>query len=207
MSNEFKKQCGPGMYWCNTDKVCKPIKLEEDNPRIPRKPGEPAKSDKHSDLYTDEDPKGTIHGLKFASEGDAEESIRKIKASGRSHAHKIQAAIAMEQRAKVMGKVGAAAVYRRFIESMKKKTKKLKEEWSAKYKKSINCNNPKGFSQKAHCQGKKKMNEDGVAVVPANNAGQGNIAGIGVGAKGEPGINKKKGILPFIGFVRRKEPR
>lgn len=31
--------------------------------------------------------------------------------------------------------------------------------WSEKYKKSINCNNPKGFSQKAHCQGKKKRNE------------------------------------------------
>jgi len=28
--------------------------------------------------------------------------------------------------------------------------------WSDKYKKSINCNNPKGFSQKAHCAGKKK---------------------------------------------------
>ena len=30
------------------------------------------------------------------------------------------------------------------------------EGWSAKYKKSINCNNPKGFSQKAHCAGRKK---------------------------------------------------
>jgi len=30
------------------------------------------------------------------------------------------------------------------------------EEWSQKYKKSINCNNPKGFSQKAHCAGRKK---------------------------------------------------
>ena len=33
---------------------------------------------------------------------------------------------------------------------------KLGEGWSAKYKKSINCSNPKGFSQKAHCAGKKK---------------------------------------------------
>ena len=31
--------------------------------------------------------------------------------------------------------------------------------WSNKYKKSINCSNPKGFSQKAHCAGKKKRNE------------------------------------------------
>lgn len=33
------------------------------------------------------------------------------------------------------------------------------EEWSQKYKDSINCSNPKGFSQKAHCAGKAK-NED-----------------------------------------------
>ena len=37
----------------------------------------------------------------------------------------------------------------------------LNEKWSEKYKKSINCNNPKGFSQKAHCDGRKKeMKED-----------------------------------------------
>ena len=37
----------------------------------------------------------------------------------------------------------------------------MKEGWSDKYKKSIDCDNPKGFSQKAHCQGrKKKMNEE-----------------------------------------------
>jgi hypothetical protein len=35
----------------------------------------------------------------------------------------------------------------------------IEEEWSEKYKRSIDCKNPKGFSQKAHCQGKKK-NED-----------------------------------------------
>jgi hypothetical protein len=32
----------------------------------------------------------------------------------------------------------------------------IEEKWSDKYKRSINCNNPKGFSQKAHCQGRKK---------------------------------------------------
>ena len=37
----------------------------------------------------------------------------------------------------------------------------LDEKWSEKYKKSIDCNNPKGFSQRAHCQGRKKhMKED-----------------------------------------------
>ena len=39
--------------------------VEEKNPRIPRKKGQPANSKKHSDLYTDENPKGTIKGLGF----------------------------------------------------------------------------------------------------------------------------------------------
>ena len=73
----------------------------EKNPRIPRKPGQKAGSDKHSDLYTDENPKGTIHGLGFTDEKKARESINKIKKSGKTHAHKMQAAIAMSQRAKV----------------------------------------------------------------------------------------------------------
>ena len=96
-------------------------------PRIPRKPGQPAGSDKHSDLYTDENPKGTIQGLKFATVADAKASVSKIKNSGRKHAHKIQAAIAMEQRAKVAGKASAAAVYRSYINAMKEKTKKMNE--------------------------------------------------------------------------------
>jgi hypothetical protein len=32
--------------------------------------------------------------------------------------------------------------------------------WSEKYKKSIDCDNPKGFSQRAHCQGKKKKMDE-----------------------------------------------
>ena len=245
-------------------------------PRIPRKKGQPAGADKHSDLYTDENPKGTIHGLGFKDVETAKASVKKIESSGKSHAHKIQAAIAMEQRARVMGKTAEAAVYRKYIEKMKKITKQKQqkedftqkdvndlekfadrilakygidveftrhfvdrlndprnspeikvselqrffkkiqrnkgknirnnpdveavlkdmstnlnlpvviktkgddsfevtnktimrkkdfrttskvisyEKWSDKYKKSIDCNNPKGFSQRAHCQGRKK---------------------------------------------------
>ena len=90
--------------------------------RIPRKKGQPARSKKHSDLYTDENPRGTIHGLKFATVKDTEASIRKIKKSGRTHAHKIQAAVAMEQRAKAAKKSASSAVYRKYINAMKKKT-------------------------------------------------------------------------------------
>jgi hypothetical protein len=35
----------------------------------------------------------------------------------------------------------------------------ITEKWTQKYKKSINCSHPKGFSQKAHCAGRKKHNE------------------------------------------------
>jgi hypothetical protein len=37
-----------------------------------------------------------------------------------------------------------------------KRKESVNEKWSKKYKSSINCNNPKGFSQRAHCQGRKK---------------------------------------------------
>ena len=100
---------------------------EESNPRIPRKKGQPANSKKHSDLYTDENPKGTIHGLGFKDVATAKASVSKIRNSSRSHAHKIQAAVAMEQRAREMGKTSEAAIYRKFINSMKKKTKSMNE--------------------------------------------------------------------------------
>ena len=96
---------------------------KKSNPRVPRKKGQKAKSKKHSDLYTDENPKGTIHGLGFKDVKTAEASVKKIEASNRTHAHKVQAAIAMEQRARVMGKKAEAAVYRKFINKMKKITK------------------------------------------------------------------------------------
>ena len=124
-SKEVKENnCGCGQTPCKT--YGKGMK-EESNPRIPRKPGQPAGSKKHSDLYTDENPKGTIHGLGFKDVATAKASVSKIRNSSRSHAHKIQAAVAMEQRAREMGKTSEAAVYRKFINTMKKKTKKMNE--------------------------------------------------------------------------------
>jgi hypothetical protein len=50
--------------------------------------------------------------------------------------------------------------YQQKIQSLKQKMSRgVAEEWSQKYKSSINCSHPKGFSQKAHCAGKKKHNE------------------------------------------------
>ena len=91
--------------------------------RIPRKAGQPRKSKLHSDLYTDENPKGTIKGLGFKNEASARKRVSKIRGSGRKHAHKTQAAIAMEQRARVAGKKKAAGVHRTIIEAQTKTTK------------------------------------------------------------------------------------
>ena len=66
------------------------ITFKELNKRIPRKKGQPANSKKHSDLYTDENPKGTIHGLGFKDVATAKKSVAKIKSSGKSHAHKFR---------------------------------------------------------------------------------------------------------------------
>lgn len=116
------------------DKV---VAKEESNPRIPRKKGQPANSKKHSDLYTDENPKGTIHGLGFKDVATAKASVSKIRNSSRSHAHKIQAAVAMEQRAREMGKSSEAAVYRKYINSMKKKTEKKNKKSLKEFLESI----------------------------------------------------------------------
>jgi hypothetical protein len=39
----------------------------------------------------------------------------------------------------------------------------ITEKWTQKYKNSINCSDPKGFSQKAHCAGKKKNESEELA--------------------------------------------
>jgi hypothetical protein len=49
-----------------------------------------------------------------------------------------------------------------------------------------------------------KLDEDMTSAVPANVAGSGNIAGIGVGSKGEPGVYPKKKKLRQI--VMNKVP-
>jgi hypothetical protein len=44
---------------------------------------------------------------------------------------------------------------------VKKSMQKIQEAWTKKYKKSINCSHPKGFSQKAHCAGRRKRQAGG----------------------------------------------
>jgi hypothetical protein len=69
----------------------------------------PAKSKKedprhHSDLFTDENPIGTVHNLRFKNKEEAEESVNKLKRLLRNKeitfAHAVQIALTMTQRSK-----------------------------------------------------------------------------------------------------------
>ena len=184
------------------------------NPRIPRKPGQPANSKKHSDLYTDENPKGTIHGLGFKDVATAKASVSKIRNSSRSHAHKIQAAVAMEQRAREMGKTSEAAVYRKFINSMKKKTKEMNEEMNGKCKAGYyycytdkKCKPiPKGYKMVGRAGYLRKENGHSVDDEPSNgngNGGNGNSNG-GNGNGGNGGGMSEESLRDWFGKSRSK---
>lgn len=72
----------------------------------------------------------------------------------------------------IESKLKALQQYNRFVEKRGKRAlardreydlskdyveeNRVDEKWSEKYKRSIDCDNPKGFSQKAHCAGKNK---------------------------------------------------
>jgi hypothetical protein len=62
-----------------------------------------------------------------------------------------------------------------------KKEEEVTEKWTEKYKKSIDCSNPKGFSQRAHCQGRKKYLKESKEEEIENNGF--NIEGIKIAVK------------------------
>ena len=73
-------------------------------------------------------------------------------------------------------------------------TEFITEGWSKQYKSSINCSHPKGFSQKAHCAGKKKHNESVETEMVCEDCGMcqthGNLNEIKKGAKDSNGFTK-----------------
>jgi hypothetical protein len=73
-------------------------------------------------------------------------------------------------------------------------TEFITEGWSQKYKSSINCSHPKGFSQKAHCAGKKKHTESVETEMVCEDCGMcqthGNLNEIAKGAKDSNGVTK-----------------
>ena len=103
-------------------------KTGKKNPRIPRS-RRYSKSEDHSDLYTDENPKGTVKGLKFRSRDDALKSVKRLKKLYKSrkitYAHMRQIGTTMEQRSRhhshpTKGIKEGNKVWKRFNKSFKK---------------------------------------------------------------------------------------
>jgi hypothetical protein len=148
MSNEFKKQCGAGYYWCNTDKVCKPLQEVSESEQ-------------------------THKWALVQKSGPAENRVEVY------HHHTNE---------KPPHSPGRGAVW----------YKKKENEWHehgehgrTDYRNVLN----------------KHLKEDGMAGgAPTNAVGGGQVAGIGVGPQGEPGVKKKK-VATFISYMSRKMPK
>ena len=112
------------------------MKMAKASNRIPEKKKDGTKRPKseHSDLYTDENPKGTIKGLGFTDAESARKSVNLIEKSSKPHKHKVQATMAMEQRSRFAAKnakdpekkkklLQANKIYKAYLEKLKKRTK------------------------------------------------------------------------------------
>lgn len=88
-----------------------------------------------------------VQFFKHMKEAEMEEDIlfKPLSKSQKAHSSKL---IRIKYKDKPLDKDG--------IIDPKVAKDQLEEKWSEKYKRSIDCNHPKGFSQKAHCQGRKK---------------------------------------------------
>ena len=63
-------------------------------------------------LHTDENPKDTV-SIKFATEKDARDTVKKVKNSSKSFARKIQILTVGEQRAQVMKKNKVVSIFKK----------------------------------------------------------------------------------------------
>ena len=86
-------------------------------------------------LYTDENPKDTV-SIKFATVSDARATVAKVKKINKPYARKIQILTVAEQRAKVMGKIEIAAIFKRAKESLKREKEKNDSKGKKDNKKS-----------------------------------------------------------------------
>ena len=125
---------GKAIYYATITKMAKAA-----DKRIPEKKKDGTKRPKseHSDLYTDENPQGTIKGLGFKDPETARKSVNIIEKSSKSHKHKVQATMAMEQRSRFAAKnakdsekkkklLQANKIYKTYLEKLKKRTKENK---------------------------------------------------------------------------------
>ena len=118
----------------------------------------------HSESITTDNPR--LHQLcKKLSNTFLKENFADGKVKGKSRPGRVKRAGASckgsvtDLRAKAKNVSGERAKMYHWCANMKggkKSESALDEKWSKKYKRSIDCSHPKGFSQRAHCQGRKK---------------------------------------------------
>ena len=77
-------------------------------------------------LYTDENPKDTV-SIKYKTAADAKATVAKVKRIKKPYARKIQILTVGEQRAKVMGKTGVAAVFKAGKAALRKTNQRRKK--------------------------------------------------------------------------------
>ena len=130
----YVEKKGKAIYYATITKMAKAA-----DKRIPEKKKDGTKRPKseHSDLYTDENPQGTIKGLGFKDAETARKSVNIIEKSSKPHKHKVQATMAMEQRSRFAAKnakdsekkkklLQANKIYKTYLEKLKKRTKEMK---------------------------------------------------------------------------------
>ena len=130
----YGEKKGKAIYYATITKMAKAA-----DKRIPEKQQDGTKRPKseHSDLYTDENPQGTIKGLGFKDAETARKSVNIIEKSSKPHKHKVQATMAMEQRSRFATKnakdsekkkklLQANKIYKAYLEKLKKRTKENK---------------------------------------------------------------------------------
>tara|TARA_X000000950_G_C13816088_1_gene619864 strand:+ start:384 stop:1013 length:630 start_codon:yes stop_codon:yes gene_type:complete len=131
---KYGEEKGKAIYYGTLTKMARAA-----DKRIPEKKKDGTKRPKseHSDLYTDENPKGTIKGLGFKDAETARKSVNIIEKSSKPHKHKVQATMAMEQRSRFAAKnakdlekkkklLQANKIYKAYLEKLKKRTKSVK---------------------------------------------------------------------------------
>ena len=130
----YGEKKGKAIYYATITKMAKAA-----DKSIPEKKKDGTKRPKseHSDLYTDENPQGTIKGLGFKDAETARKSVNIIEKSSKPHKHKVQATMAMEQRSRFAAKnakdsekkkklLQANKIYKTYLEKLKKRTKEMK---------------------------------------------------------------------------------
>jgi hypothetical protein len=95
---------------------------------------------------------------------------------------------------KALAKAGREGASDEKLDKIRDKHDNYSEGWSQKYKNSINCSHPKGFSQKAHCAGKRKHTESTVMEMTCPDCGMckshGTLSEIRKGQKDANGYTK-----------------